>query len=119
MENKLTKREERRPETLEQHHWVSPAVDIYENEAEWLILADVPGVAKDGLTLHLEQRELVIEGKRGDAEKIGWTGYRRTFALPSGVDGAKVAAELDRGVVQIHLPKSEAIKPRRIAISAS
>lgn len=120
MSTELTRHQEARPESVDQERWLKPAVDVYENESEWLITADVPGVKQDLLKLHLDGDELLIEARRSAIEgvELGFVGYRRTFSLPTGVSGDKVVAKLNQGVVSIHLPKSEAIKPRRIAVSA-
>lgn len=119
MSTELTRRQETKPEMAAEERWFAPAVDVYENDQEWLIQADLPGVPKDGLTLNLDKDELVIEARLpatdGTAAPMG---YRRIFALPAGIDPDKVTAELDCGVVAIHLPKSEAVRPRQIPVKA-
>jgi len=115
MSTELTKREENQPEAVSQERFLRPACDVYENDDEWLIIADVPGVEKDTLTLNLDKDDLTIEGRR---EGQGYAGYRRAFTLPAGVDGDKVLAKMDRGVVTIHLPKAASIKPRQITVTA-
>ena len=52
------------------------------------------------------------------AQEYRDTDFRRSFAVPSGIDGAKIYAELKSGVLRLHLPKSEALKPREIAVRA-
>lgn len=125
MANDITRREEHGPETVQQpSEYQIPAVDIYENEQEILLIADVPGVDRDHLHINLEKDTLTIEGRRTREEDPGamlTCGFRdddyfRSFTVPSGIDGEKVAAELDHGVLRLHLPKSEAIKPRQIKI---
>ena len=99
---------------------MQPPVDVFENEQQWLITADLPGVIQDALALHLDKDELVLEARR-DKQWTGTThhaGYRRAFTLPSGIDAQKVTAQLKLGVVTIQLPKAEAIKPRRIQVKA-
>ena len=119
MSSELTKREEAQPETVSQDRWMKPPCDVYENEEEWLITADVPGVAKDALSVHLDKDDLTIEGRHAEsAESQGFAGYRRTFTVPAGVDGDKVAAKMNLGVVTIHLPKAASIKPRQISVTA-
>ena len=118
MSTELTRRAETKPEKAEER-WFTPAVDVYENNQEWLIQADLPGVPKEGLRLDLDKDELVIEARwpSEDGTRTA-AGYRRIFALPAGIDPDKVSAELECGVVSIHLPKSEAVRPRRIAVKA-
>jgi HSP20 family protein len=115
MSNELTTKNKAEP--VESKRWIQPLVDVYENEDEWLIAADVPGATQEGLELHLDKNELTIEARRADEDKrLPYAGFRRLFTLPSGVDGEKVSAELQNGVVSIHLPKSAAIKPRQIQV---
>jgi HSP20 family molecular chaperone IbpA len=121
MSKELARRQETRPETVENSRWLKPACDVYENQEEWLISADVPGVSAGGLALHLDKSELTIQATYSGAavgEGQAFAGYRRLFTLPSGIDADKVKAELREGVVSIHLPKSDAIRPRRIAVKA-
>ncbi len=119
MSNEMTKRDENTPEAVSQERWMKPPCDVYENDNEWLITADLPGVAKDALSLHLDKNDLTIEARRGEGEwNQGFAGFQRTYTVPAGVDGEKVTAELNNGVVAIHLPKSEAIKPRQITVTA-
>lgn len=113
------------PEVLDNRHWVTPLVDIYENEDELLLVSDLPGVSDKKLNLNLEKNELTIEGdkecfEKGEAlgRECSDYGYRRRFALPSGIDSEKITAELKHGVLTVHLPKSDTLKPRRIAIKA-
>jgi HSP20 family molecular chaperone IbpA len=111
------------PEKLHQRPAVTPAVDVFENKDELLIVADLPGVGKDDLTLHLDKGKLTIEGHHkasgdaGDTEGVAFD-YRRMFAVPQGIDAEKIAADLTAGVLRVHLPKSEALKPRQIDVKA-
>src|SRR5258706_12452332 len=93
---------------------VTPAVDVFENADEILIVADVPGVSKEGLAINLDKQRLTLAGKsaRGFA-------YERTFIVPTGIDADKINAKLDLGVLRVSLPKSAAMKPRQIAVKAS
>jgi|SRR5580704_2797656 HSP20 family protein len=109
------------PEKLHQRPAVTPAVDIFENKDELLIVADLPGVGKDDLTLNLDKGKLTIEGRHKASGDAGDTGdvafdYRRIFAVPQGIDAEKIAADLTAGVLRVHLPKSEALKPRQIDV---
>ncbi|AKT37305.1 Hsp20/alpha crystallin family protein [Chondromyces crocatus] len=125
-ENNVTNRERNQAETIQQRPAVAPRVDIYENADELLVLADLPGVLQDGLSVHLEKGELTIEGRRVDAARVapgndvaGLWDYRRTFLVPRGIDSAKISADLKEGVLSIHLPKAEAVKPRQIPIKVN
>lgn len=125
-ENEMTKAESQGAEKVGQRPAVAPPVDIYENAEKLVLVADVPGVAKEGLAIHFEKGQLTFEGRREGAETGNLLAteyrpydYRRTFALPQGIDAEKITAELESGVLRIHLPKAAAHKPRRIEVRAS
>jgi HSP20 family protein len=85
----------------------------------------MPGVSKDGLELTVENGELVIIGRRTAAQPAGQLvyresrrlDYRRAFELDPSIDTTKISAKLDQGVLTLHLPKAEAVKPRKITVS--
>jgi len=113
------------PEKLEQRPTTAPLVDIYENSDELLVVADLPGVAKDKMTINFDKGQLTIEGRRTPATGSGLLAaeYRpldfyRTFLVPQGIDTDKITAELQHGVLRVHLPKSASLKPRQIAVKA-
>ncbi|MFO0664891.1 MAG: Hsp20/alpha crystallin family protein [Polyangiaceae bacterium] len=91
-----------------------PRVDIYENEREFLLVADVPGVSPETLTVKFERGELSFEGSQPDNVARGR--YVRVFSIPDTVDSGKIEAHLDAGVLRLHLPKMESAKPRQIAV---
>lgn len=105
---------------------VAPAVDIFENNDEILVIADLPGVTSEGLNIHFDKDQLFIEataeplvdGHTPLFREFGSVDYRRIFELAPGIDVEKIAADLKDGMVSIHLPKSAATKPRRIQITA-
>jgi len=120
---------QKKPQSLvqsDQRPSVSPACDVYENNDEILLVADVPGVTADTLDVSLEKGELSVRARRnasfeGGAALAGEYGdcdYHRRFAVPGGIDAGKISAELKNGVLWLHLPKSEAYKPRQIAVRA-
>jgi len=114
--------------TLEKHtttdvpqreDYIAPAVNIYVLEAE------MPGVTKDGLDISLEGTEITITGRR-QAEKVNgqpllrersFADYRRVFELDPVIDTTRITAKMDQGVLRLTLPKSESVKPRKIAIT--
>lgn len=112
-------------EALASHRPFTPSVDVYENKDALLLVADIPGVGRDDVTIRVERNELVVEAKRapenvgtavGRERRIG--SFRRTFLLPQSVDVAAIEAQLSDGVLTLRLPKSEASKPRRIEVNA-
>lgn len=114
-----------RPEKTQQRAAVAPPVDVYENESEVLVIADMPGVAQDRMTIHFEKGRLTIEGKRtppASAQRSaddGTVDFRRTFLVPQSIDSEHISAELSQGVLQVHLPKHANARPRRIEVKAS
>src|SRR5215813_11152268 len=125
MANDLTKRDEQRAEAVAQRPTVAPNVDIYENKDELLLIADMPGVAEGDLRVHLDEAELTIEGAPASetfptalGREYRPAAYKRSFTLPDGIDRDKVSAQLKSGVLWLHLPKSAAVKPRRIDVKA-
>jgi len=109
----------------ERRRTAAPAVDVYESREDFLLVADLPGVKQEDLTVRLDQGELRFEGLRraqahgsllagSDGELV----YRRTFTVPGGIDADKIEARLAGGVLQLRLPKAQAFKPRQITVSA-
>lgn len=109
-------------EKIAQRPVVAPAVDVFENESELLVVADLPGVSQDRMSIHFEKGRLTIEGRRAAPTHPAALGesvdFRRTFLVPQGIDAEHIAAELSQGVLSIHLPKHASVKPRRIEIKA-
>ncbi len=127
MSQEIVRQDEKKPESYRDRVPVlSPPVDIFENEQEILLLADVPGVKEDGLSITLEKNELTLHAKREMEEEPGSVlardfhegDYYRSFMVPQGIDGEKVEAELKDGVLHVHLPKSDGLRPRKIQVKA-
>jgi HSP20 family molecular chaperone IbpA len=89
--------------------WLSPAVDIYEDEETLTLFADLPGVPRDRLNLGIEQGILTVEAL-APAED-------RRFQLPESLEFDKVSAELTDGVLKLRLPKAAAARPRKIEVT--
>ena len=116
-------REERMPARSREIVTVTPMVDIFENDNEILLHADMPGVPKDDITVNIDNGRLEITGVRklqqsGSPtwQEYGDVEFRRTFSVPQTIDVSLVNAEFKNGVLQLHLPKSEKSKPRMIEI---
>lgn len=104
----------------------SPAVDIQEDEARYVIHADLPGVKPEAVNITLEKGLLTIEGSRSNSATDEQQGYRRVeryrgqfarhFALPDTADSDKVEAKLKEGVLEVVILKKESSKPRKIQV---
>jgi HSP20 family protein len=92
-------------------------VDIYEGSDALLLLADLPGVEPDGLTVSFEAPELRIEGRRGAGDSASV--YSRTFRVSEQIDPNGISAELAAGVLTLRLAKAAHTKPRKIEVRAS
>jgi HSP20 family protein len=119
----LANRSNPRIETVQQREATAPAVDVYENTDELLLLVDVPGATNDGIDVQLDKGQLTIQAKRSeDAAGSLLTrehrpcDYLRVFSVPQGIDPSKIDAQLSSGVLRLRLPKSESVKPRRIEV---
>ena len=92
-----------------------PAVDVYENDDGFLVVADMPGVTAADLSIHLDHPTLTVEGRQGgDAPLL----FERSFNVPDTVEAGGIDARIRDGVLHIVLKKSEASRPRRIEVTA-
>ena len=104
--------------------YVSPDVNISETKDGYVLEAEMPGVNKEGLEITLEGNEITIVGHRKNEVVTGTplfrertlADYRRVFELDPAIDTARIAAKMDQGVLSLTLPKSEKVKPRKIAV---
>ena len=102
-----------------------PSVDIFESRDSITLLADLPGVKSDHLTIDLRDDVLTIRGEVTSPEcesesavmrEFGWGAYFRQFTLADSVDQSKIEAQLNDGVLRLELPKVEKVKPRTITV---
>ncbi len=112
------------PETT-QNVVFTPRVDILEKEDELILYADVPGVTPADADVRFENGELILHCKCAArrsldgafAVEYGVGDFYRAFTISEDVDPQRIAAELKNGVLIVHLPKVEAVKPRRIRVA--
>jgi len=122
----LTRSKEKEDKSVSQVNDASPTatrarqlalpVDIYEGADELLLLADLPGVEPEGLSVSFEAPELRIEGRRGSGDTASV--YSRTFRVSEQLDPAGISAELNAGVLKLRLAKAAHTKPRKIEVRA-
>ncbi len=105
-----------------------PPVDVFEDAAGITLYADLPGVPRDRLSLHVEADTLTIEGEvaldtpegmEATHAEVALPRYRRVFTLSKELDSDKVAAEFNQGVLKLRIPKAEHAQPRRIEIKVA
>lgn len=114
----------RAAEPVRQRPSVAPRVDVYETRDELVLVADLPGVARDQVKIDVVDDRLTLTATRTPtagaslAREFAVVDFARSFVLPDGLDRAAIAAELTAGVLTLRLPKAQAVKPRRIEVKA-
>jgi len=96
----------------------SPDVDIYENDSELLLVADVPGASADRVTVDVHESVLTVAAEVPQSSEYK-TSYRRQFRLAAAIDPDRVSAELKAGELTIRLGKADSHRPRRIDVTAA
>ena len=107
----------------------TPAVDVSEDEKEYLIKAELPEVKREDVKVTVENGMLRITGERKFEKEEkdkkyhrierAYGSFERTFALPEDAKADAVAAEFKEGVLKVHLPKSEQAKPKPLDVKVS
>lgn len=106
--------------------YMTPPVDVIEDATGITLYADLPGVPKDKLNLHVETDSLTIEGELALTvpegmealhAEISLPRYRRVFTLSKELDAEKVSAEFKHGVLKLHIPKAAQAQPRKINVN--
>jgi HSP20 family molecular chaperone IbpA len=104
---------------------LTPPVDVIEDSSGITLFADLPGVSREKLNLHVEADTLTIEaesdlavpeGLASQHTEVGLARFRRVFTLSKELDTEKVSAELAQGVLKLRIPKAEHAQPRRIEV---
>jgi HSP20 family molecular chaperone IbpA len=113
-------------ETRSQERYVTPPVDIYETAEGLVVKADLPGVAREGLDVRVENNLLTIRARAAHGapgeplyREYELANFFRQFELTDRVDQQKISADLKNGVLTLGLPKAEEAKPRRIDVQVS
>jgi HSP20 family protein len=105
----------------------APRVDILETDRELTLFAEMPGVRSEDVDLRYENGELVLhgkvqpklEGKPLLLEEYEEGDFYRVFRIDETVDATQIEAECKNGVLTVHLPKTEAVRPRQIAVKTA
>jgi HSP20 family protein len=102
----------------------APRVDIFESEDELVLYADMPGVKPGDADVRFENGQLVLHGRcsprsqqtRNLVSEYGVGDFFRAFTINEDINPDKISADLKQGVLTVHLPKAEEVKPRKIAV---
>src|SRR5215470_6699022 len=107
--------------------WV-PRVDIHEEKDRFVVLADVPGVEPKDIDITAENGVLTVRGERRSEKRETENGYERVervtgsflrrFTLPEGANTELIKAKQTNGVLEVTIPKTPAVQPRRISIDS-
>lgn len=116
----------------------TPPVDVRESDTEVVVEAELPGIAREDISVRYHDGRLVLEGKREEALETGsedcetacasggWIRrerslgrFHRSFDLPESVDSSAIRAESRDGVLKVVLPKLEKAQPRQIDVSVN
>ena len=115
-----------RDDATEVERTVKPAYRIRETPEAYAVTVYLPGVAKDAIELTAEDNQFRLTARRAWKQPAEWTALHRessaaNFELvlvhDNAINGEKISAELRDGVLRLSLPKTEAVKPRKIAIA--
>jgi len=114
-------------QTDQGRRWVPP-MDLVEVEDQFVLKADLPGLAEGDVNIEVQDGTLTISGERKtehEQREKGWYRIERSFGsfnrsltLPDGVDPERIDASFSDGVLEVRIPKPEERKPRRISISS-
>ncbi|KAA5539056.1 Hsp20/alpha crystallin family protein [Roseiconus nitratireducens] len=105
-----------------------PALNVWEDEDHLYAEAELPGFDEESLEIYVVGNQLTLKGSRRPPEHQGGTWHRqergygkfgRSIELPGDVDSDKVSAEYKNGILTVTLPKSEAVKPKRIQVKSA
>jgi HSP20 family protein len=117
-------RENRNIDRAQREQFIAPAASVIEDGDAYTLQIEMPGVNKEGLEISVENNELVITGHRSLPTIEGTLlhresrpeNYRRSFEIDPSIDIDKVSAKIEQGVVTLHLPKAEHVKPRKVSV---
>ena len=113
-------------ELLKTQNSISPVVDIFETENDFILIANLPGVQRSNIKVKLDDKSLIIFGRINFEEAVNRKyilnekeigNYYRSFNISDSIDKERINARYDNGQLVLTLPKHEKIKPRKIEIS--
>jgi len=121
-----TRAEAEVPATREESRYLAPPVDIVEDEQGLTVVADLPGVTKENVSIRVDNNTLTIEGRTrhiapGEPVRCEYQlmNFYRQFVLGEEVDQDQISADMRQGVLTVRLPKKAKAKPRQIDVKVS
>lgn len=103
-----------------------PPVELVEEEGEFVLTAELPGMSKDDVDVSVDDNVLTLKGEKRSERELThdrmhirereYGSFERSFTLPRNVEAQKIRADFHDGIVEIHLPKGEEAKTRKIEI---
>jgi HSP20 family protein len=118
----------RQADTARNEAALMPPVDVIEDAQGITLYADLPGVPKDKLDLHVDADTITIQGMVSldvpdgvevTHAEVSLPQFRRVFTLSKELDSGKVAAEFQNGVLKLRIPKAEHAQPRKVKIQVA
>jgi HSP20 family protein len=104
--------------------YFTPRVNLHQDADGYTLEVEMPGVNKQGVEITVEDGKLILGGHGLAAGEFGRAvhrerkagEYRRVFDLDPSIDATKISARIEQGLLTVHLPKAEAVKPRKITV---
>ena len=121
--NRMARQNGRQP-SLRKTSW-TPPVDIAEDDHNFYLIVELPGLEKKDVKVHYENGVLTIKGQKDNRhtervvlhrQEIPFGEFERTFRLPEQIDVSKISANFQRGVLTVTLPKAEEARPKQIDV---
>jgi HSP20 family protein len=112
---------------VEERGWI-PAVDVFEKDDKFVVKAELPGMKEEDIDVSVVGDTLMIKGEKKTESEVkeaeyyrcerAYGSFYRSIPLPSTVDADKIEADFEDGVLEVSLPKSPEVKPKKVAVSA-
>jgi HSP20 family protein len=112
---------------VEERGWM-PAVDVFEKDDKFIVKAELPGMKEEDIDVSVVGDRLSIKGEKKTETQVkeqdyyrserSYGSFYRSIPLPSNVEADKIEASFENGVLEVALPKSAKVKPKKIALSA-
>jgi HSP20 family protein len=105
----------------------APSIEVVEKEDQFLVKVELPGVKEEDINISISGNTLTIEGEKATESEVEKKGYyytetsygsfSRSMTIPSTIDASKIEANCDNGVLEITLPKTPEVKPKKIKVA--